>query len=285
MNNYKIFIDASCDVDPEVIKKEDIGVIPMSYILGEEEKVSYANETPEEIHAFYDALREGVNVSTSQISPMVYVDMFKPALEAGQDILYMCLSSGLTGTYSAVNVVIEDLKEDYPDRTIVAYDTLAATIATGLLVEEAVKNRTAGMGPVENAEALKVKRESLFTMFLVEDLMHLKRGGRISEVTAVLGTALKICPILNIGLDGKLNVIATKRGEMAIKYLQSEFNASCAPDCKRIYVVHADNTERVNKLVELVKESHPDMDVVVSTLCPIIGAHTGPDMTAVICWK
>jgi fatty acid-binding protein DegV len=72
---------------------------------------------------------------------------------------------------------------------------------------------------------------------------------------------------------------------MAIKYLQSEFNASCSPDCKRIYVVHADNTERVNKLVELVKESHPDMDVVVSTLCPVIGAHTGPDMTAVICWK
>ena len=132
MNNYKIFVDASCDVDPEVLKKEDIGVIPMSYILGEDEKVSNGNETPEEISAFYNALREGVSVSTSQISPVVYTDMFKPVLEAGQDILYMCLSSGLTGTYSAVNVVIEDLKEDYPDRTIVAYDTLAATISTGL---------------------------------------------------------------------------------------------------------------------------------------------------------
>ena len=285
MSNYKIFIDASCDVDPEVIKKEDIGVIPMSYILGEEEKVSYANETPEEIHAFYDALREGVNVSTSQISPIVYVDMFKPVLEAGQDILYICLSSGLTGTYSAVNVVVEDLKEDYPDRTIVAYDSLAATIATGLIVEEAVKNRTEGMNPEENSEALKVKRESLFTMFLVEDLMHLKRGGRISEVSAVLGTALKICPILNIGQDGKLYVVAKKRGEMALKHLQSEFSANINPDCKRIYVAHADNEERVNKLVALIKESRPDVEVVVSTLCPVIGAHTGPDMTAVICWK
>ena len=282
--NYVILMDVSGDIDPAVVAAEDIGFLPMEYSLGGEMRTCSAPESRDTLKLFYDGQRKGDLTQTSQISPYLYETYLKPYMEAGQSVLYFCLSSGLSSTYQSALMAKESLKEEYPEVDFYPVDTLAATGGMGLLAERALRNRRAGMSLEDNYEDVSKAAKTIRHWFMVSDLMYLKRGGRISGASAVLGTALNITPILQINPQGKLDTIAKKRGtKAALKYLISQFASTCDMSTGDVvYIVDADAADLADTLEAEVKKLYPDALVRRAGLSPIIGAHTGPGMAAII---
>ncbi len=282
--SYVIFSDISADIPAGYAKENDIRFISMRYSLGDEDRVCEEIETEEVLKQFYNGQRNGDLTRTSQISPQVYMDVFTPVLREGKDILYLALSSGLSSTYQSSCLAAGQLKEQFPEREIVCVDSLAATGGMGLLLEAAVQNRKEGMVPAENGKWLEENRLKVCHWFMVEDLMYLKRGGRVSAATAVVGSALNIRPVLKIEEDGTLKNFAKARGtKRALNSLVDYYEA--AGDKKpgeRVYILHADSQENAEYLEEKVKQINPQCSVTKMMLSPIIGAHTGPGMCAVV---
>lgn len=283
MNDYLIYTDASADIDPAVIDKYDIRFVAMNYTVGEEERLCVNLETPDFLKKFYDAQRAGKETHTSQITPHSYMETFAPLLVEGKSVLYLSLSSGLTKTFDSVNLAAAELAEEYSDAKVVAVDTLCATGGMGLIVEAAAENRAAGLSIDENAAWLNEHRQEVVHWFMVDDLMYLKRGGRIPATTAVLGTALNIKPLLKIDEEGHLITLEKKRGyKLALKELAGKYAAARDESRNRVYIVHGDCPGHADELEQLVKAVNPQADITKMLLCPIIGAHTGPGMVAVI---
>lgn len=282
--NYLIYSDVSLDIDQEVAKKQDIRFVPMEYMVGEETFRCTKLQTNEEMHSFYEKLRRKQETKTSQITPVHYMDCFEPLVKEGQGVLYLCLSSGLSDTYSSASLAVQELKDKYDEVQIEVVDTLGATGGMGLLAERAAKNREAGMSLEENAADLRKHALDIQYWFKVEDLMYLLRGGRVSAATAIMGTALNIKPILTIKSDGKLDTIDKKRGnKQAVKALISHFESTYNPELgNTVYICCADCMEDAGGLKESLLESHPELNVKITMLSPIIGAHTGPDMLSLI---
>lgn len=283
MNNYLIYTDASADIDPAVIEKFDIRFVAMNYTVGDEERLCTNLETTAFLKTFYDAQRAGKETHTSQITPNFYMETFAPLLAEGKSVLYLSLSSGLTKTFDSVNLAAAELAETYSAAKVVAVDTLCATGGMGLIVEAAAKNREDGLSIDENAAWLSEHRLDVVHWFMVDDLMYLKRGGRIPAATAVLGTALNIKPLLKIDREGHLITLEKKRGyKLALKGLAEKYAAARDESRNRVYIVHGDCPEHADELERLVKTVNPQAEITKMMLCPIIGAHTGPGMAAVI---
>lgn len=283
---YLIFTDISADVDADFVKEHDIRYVPMEYVLGKETHLCDRPATDEEMRFFYEQLRNKVLTQTSQITPNHYMELFEPLLKEGKDIMYLSLSSGLSNTYESALLAAKNLKEDFPDAQIEIVDTLGATGGMGILIEAAAENRTAGMEIAKNAAWLREHACNVNFWFKVQDLMYLKRGGRVSAATAVVGTALNIKPILCINAEGKLDTIDKKRGtKLAIKALLDYFDANYEASLGNlVYICCADCMEEANDLKEQLLKSHPELTIRITMLSPIIGAHTGPEMLSVIHW-
>ena len=281
---YLIFTDASADFPREFAEKEQIHVIPMSCTLGDEELICSCTASDEEIKRYYDGQREGKATHTTQISPQKYIDAFTPFVQKGESILYLSLSGGLSSTYNSSLIAAKELSEEYPNAKVVCVDSRSATIGIGFLLECAAKNRADGMSIEENAAWLEENRLRVSHWFMVDDLMHLKRGGRISPTTAIVGSALNIKPILRIEADGTLASFSKKRGakaalsELVELYKQSTVGGKG----ERVIIVHSDNTEGADFLEQEVKKINPDCVLTKSMLTPIIGCHTGPGMCAIV---
>ncbi len=281
---YEILADVSIDIDAAFAKEHDIKYVSMEYVIGDETRHCDEPETIEYLHTYYDKLRETVETKTSQVTPFQYVEAFKPYVEAGKPLIYICLSSGLSKTYESALMAVKLLEEDYENVQIEVVDSLGATGGMGLLTESAAVNRENGMTLEENAKWLREHAGFINYWFMVEDLMYLKRGGRVSAATAVVGTALNIKPILNINPVGKLDTVAKKRGaKMAMKWMLESFQANFDPSVsKTVYISCADCMKNAESLKAKVLELYPDTEVRITSLSPIIGAHTGPDMIALI---
>lgn len=283
MNNYLIYTDASADIAPEMIEKYDIRFVAMNYTVGSEERICEELETEEALKAFYNAQRQGLETHTSQVTPHSYVEAFEPILQTGTSVLYLSLSSGLTKTFDSVCLAANELAETYTEAKVVPVDTLSATGGMGMLIEAAAQNREAGMSIEENAEWLNIHRMEISHWFMVDDLMYLKRGGRIPATTAVLGTALNIKPILHIDPTGKLITVEKKRGhKLALKELVHRYQTLRNNNSNRVYIVHADCPERADELERALLAVNPEAEITKMMLCPIIGAHVGPGMFAAI---
>ena len=284
MNDYIICMDASGDLLREIAKENEIDFVPMEYSLGEEMRTSYGCEDEAVLKKFYDGQRGGDLTRTSQISPYMYEEYFKKFLEEGKSVLYFCLSSGLSSTYESAMLAVDNLKEEYPELEVLPVDTLAATGGMGILAEKAIENRKKGMPIRENYEAVRALVPKLRHFFMVQDLMYLKRGGRVSAATAIVGSALNIKPILKIDENGKLVTIDKKRGNKAammslFAYFKDNYNPELG---NTIYICDADTPELADTLVEKVREEAPDVVIRRTMLSPIIGAHTGPGMLSMI---
>lgn len=280
---YKIFTDVSTDINLEGIEDGAISFIPMEYSLGSEMRKCTGPETRETLKLFYDGQRNGDFTKTSQISPYLYSEYLDEAFSQGYSVLYLCLSSGLSSTFQSALLAKEELKEKYPNQEFLPVDTLSATGGMGVLVERAIRNQANGMSLEENYNDMLAASKRVKAWFLVQDLMYLKRGGRISSATAIVGTALNITPILRILKDGKLDTIQKKRGtKMAVKYLLEMFDKSFDGNMEDIvYVVDADCEEIGEMLKTELLNKYPDLKVKRCGLTPIIGAHTGPGMAAI----
>lgn len=282
--NYEILVDMSIDIDLNVLKANDVKFVPMEYMIGEESHKCFAPESDEMMHEYYDKLRNKVPTQTSQISPYHYLEVFEPLVKEGKEILYISLSSGLSKTYESALMAVKMLSEKYDNVNIEVVDSLGATGGMGLLTETACASRAAGMSLSNNAEMLRVQVTKTSYWFKVEDLMYLMRGGRVSATTAVVGTALNIKPILTIDPNGKLETVAKKRGDrQALSYMIEQFEKNFDPSAgNSVYISCADCKDIANTLKSALLEKHPDLDVHITMLSPIIGAHTGPDMVSLI---
>lgn len=284
MNDYIICMDASGDIIKEKADENGIEFVPMEYSLGEAMRTSQGCESEELLKKFYDGQRNGDMTKTSQISPFMYEEYFKQFLKNGKSILYFCLSSGLSSTYQSSILAAENLKEEYPDAEVLPVDTLAATGGIGLLVEKAIENKKNGMDIHENLESVQALVPYLRHFFMVQDLMYLKRGGRVSAATAIVGSALNIKPILKIDENGKLTTIDKKRGNKAamsalFTYFKENYNPKLG---NTIYICDGDTPDLAKSLAAKVQEAVPGIIVRRMMLSPIIGAHTGPGMLSMI---
>lgn len=284
MNDYIICMDASGDIIKEKADENGIEFVPMEYSLGEAMRTSQGCESEELLKKFYDGQRNGDMTKTSQISPFMYEEYFKQFLKNGKSILYFCLSSGLSSTYQSSILAAENLKEEYPDAEVLPVDTLAATGGIGLLVEKAIENKKNGMDIHENLESVQALVPYLRHFFMVQDLMYLKRGGRVSAATAIVGSALNIKPILKIDENGKLTTIDKKRGNKAamsalFTYFKENYNPKLG---NTIYICDGDTPDLAKSLAAKVQEAVPGIIVQRMMLSPIIGAHTGPGMLSMI---
>ncbi len=282
--NYQLITDMSIDIDAAYAAENHVAYIPMDYILGEETHHCFGPESNEQMHIYYEKLRNKVTTKTSQISPYNYMEAFEPYVKEGMPLLYLSLSSGLSDTYQSAHTAVSMLEEKYDKVEIELVDTLGGTGGVGLLMESAIENQKAGMTLAENAEWLRAHAGLVNYWFKVEDLMYLMRGGRVSASSAIIGSALNIKPILTIRANGKLDTVAKKRGNrQAFSEMINRFKSNYDPSVsKTIYISCADCIPDAEKLKETILGLYPDANVKITMLSPIIGAHTGPDMAALI---
>lgn len=284
--SYQIYADMSIDIDMKVAQKSNIRFVPMEYMLGDDSFYCKEPESDETMHNYYEKLRHKIPTKTSQITPNHYVEIFEPLVKEGAALIYLALSSGLSDTYSSACMAVNLLKETYDNVNIEVVDTYGATGGMGLLAEAAAENREKGMSLCENATWLRDHARNILYWFKVEDLMYLMRGGRVSATTAIVGTALNIKPILTVNHEGKLDTIDKKRGnKLAVKNLIERFESSYDPSLgTTAYICCSDCIPEAQNLRDLLLEKHPELTIRVTMLSPIIGAHTGPDMFALIHW-
>lgn len=280
MRNYKIITDSTCDLPSTVIRELDVHVIPMEYILDEVSHFQDIEDEGEKTASFYGSLREGKVSSTSMINTARFMDVFEPYLKAGQDILHISFSSALSGSYNASRVAAEELKELYPERKILVLDSISASIGQGLLVYHAVLKKRQGLTHEELYVWLEEMKKQICHWFTVEDLMHLKRGGRISALSANIGTALNIKPILSVNMEGKLvnlgKVMGRKKSlsELIIK-MKSSIES---PENQVIIIGHGDSLKDAEFLASKLKNELHVKEIIMTQIGPIIGSHTGPGM-------
>ncbi|MDD7375250.1 MAG: DegV family protein [Bacilli bacterium] len=280
--SYLIVMDASADIDSKVFIEEDIRFIPMQYSLNEEMRESKGIESEELLKSFYDSQRSGELTKTTQITPYQYINFFSKLLNEGYSILYLSLSSGLSSTYQSAMLAASELNDEHKDEKVYVVDSLGATGGIGVLLELACKYRKEGKSIEENCALLNNAKLKLHHFFMVQDLMYLKRGGRVSGATAVVGTVLGIRPILKIDENGKLVNFAKRRGnKLALEELAKLFNENYELNDSPIYVVDGDAKELGDFLASEIKKIAPKAVVKRNMLSPIIGAHTGPGLVAV----
>lgn len=284
MKDYVLISDSTADLPREVIKEFDIKIIPFSYSINDEVKQYYLDDRDGNISDFYANLKKGAMPVTSQINPTLYTDFFEEYVKDGKEILYLSFTSGLSGSYQTSMVGIDMLLEKYEDAKIISVDSLSASVGQGIFLYEVACLKKAGMGIDELAKWIEDTRLRVRHWFMVEDLYHLKRGGRVSAVEAMVGSALKIKPILSVDEEGKLIVKSKARGtNKALDYLRDKVVAE-GGDLSVLNAVigHADSIETAEKLKKMVVEAgmNPD-NIMIADVGPIIGTHVGAGMTAI----
>lgn len=278
-NDYVIYTDASADVALDVSANSDINFINMPCEADGRIYDCTGVDDDEKVNGFYRDIRKGSLPKTTQITPFRYEEVFEAHLASGKSVIYSCLSSGLSSSYESAKLAAKNLNDKYTDVKVYAIDSIGATAAMSLIAERMLANREKGMSVEENAADIEVFKHKLYTTCYVEDLHHLKRGGRISAVKAALGTMLNLKPIIIITPDGKIANTTNCRGtRKAIMYLCDKYKelADMTSDSP-VYVCDADNVEMAEFMVEELKSINPDIVIRRSKLSPIIGTHLGPE--------
>ena len=285
MENYCLLTDAPADLSLPLAQELGIEIIPMPLDIDGKPYLFTCFDETLRVSDFYNQLRDGKFAHTSQINETIYMDRFKKHLEQGEDILYLCFSSGLSSTYSAACLCVERLSAEYPQRRIVCIDTLCASSGEGLLAYTAAKKKQAGASLDDIKDWVLSMRDHVCHCFKVEDLDHLRRGGRISATTAVVGSALQIKPILVVDHDGKLQNIAKMRGrKRAMEFQLSALERNLLPGSENdtLTIGHGDCEEDAKVLAEVIKQRCPQIkNVIILPVGAIIGAHVGPGMITV----
>ena len=276
--NYVLFTDSACDIHPDKLAEWNVKMLPLAFLFTDTNVEQKDHDEP--IGEFYKSMRAGRVAKTSCVNEDAFENAFTELLEAGQDILYLGLSGGLSVTPDNAKKVAARLAPKYPDRKIIAIDSLSASAGEGLFVYLAVKNRDAGMTLEENAEALRKEIPHVCHWFTVEDLVYLKRGGRVSAATALLGTALNVKPVLHVDNEGHLIKMTQVHGrKKSIKTLAEKLAQTVRPDSP-IFISNADCMEDAEMLRDLIK-AECGMDVtLITSIGSVIGAHAGPGTLA-----
>ncbi len=285
-DGYCLLTDATAELSPELAQQLDVDVIPMPLdIDGVPYQFQFFNDNFS-VSDFYGQLRAGKFSHTSQVNESVYQEYFEKYLKQGIDILYLCFSSGLSSTYHAACRCMEQLREKYPERRMTCIDSLCASAGLGLLTYTAVQKKRAGATMEELEKWALGRRQAVCHCFKVDELDHLRRGGRISTTTAIVGSALQIKPILVVNPEGKLQPIAKVRGRRrAMEYLLNAVKKNLLDDeeSETLFIGHGDDLGEAIALKKAVQAECPHVKkVFVVPLSPIIGTHVGPGMIDIL---
>ena len=279
MSNYQIITDSCCDFSAEEYLQLNLVKIPLS--------VEFRGEVGDDknddsLKVIYDGLRAGEAARTSAANPESWKRVMEPVLREGRDVLVMAFSSGLSTTCQSAQIAASELRESYPQRQILVVDTLCASMGQGLLVWYACRKRDEGMGLEELYAWVEENKLHLCHWFTVDDLMHLKRGGRISAATALVGTMLQIKPILHVDDEGHLINVAKARGRKAsldaLAKKVSELGAGY--DNSTMFISHGDCREDAEYLAAQLKEKYGAKEVRINYVGAVIGSHAGPGTVA-----
>lgn len=280
--SYTVFTDGCSNLPMFLLRQLDIRVLPCSYTLDGEPGVFDGNLDTFDSHGYYDKLRAGAVMKTSLLNSQLFIDHFRPELEKGQDVVYVGLSSGVSGTLQSARIAAEELGEAYPERTVRVVDSLGAGFGPGLLSCRAADLRNEGKTAAEAGEILDDEVKHLLQIFTVDDLSFLKRTGRVSSATAAIGTILNIKPLLWGDPTGHIVALSKCRGrKKAIDaiveiYRKRAINAQN----QRVAISHGDCLEEAEELARRVCEICKPKELIICPHEPFTGAHVGPGMLA-----
>ena len=277
--SYKIITDSCCDLSEVMCAQLDLTVVAMCATIDGE---TINRFTEEKLKQIYTALRNKAPSSTAAANPQDWEDAIAPVLEQGQDALVLAFSSGMSTTYQSAVIAAEELMERYPGRTVKVVDTLAASMGQGLLVYYACKKRDAGMSLEEVTAWCEENKHHIAHWVTVDDLFHLKRGGRVSAATAVAGTMLQIKPIIHVDNEGHLINVGKARGRKAAlqTLVKKMADTQIAGENDTIFISHGDCIEDAEALGEMLKEACGVKEVVIHYIGAVVGSHAGPGTIA-----
>lgn len=276
---FTIVTDSGANITDKVRDHYGIKTVSLTLVI-EGEEMQFTNTEKFDYEDYYRRLSEGIKATTSQVNPAQYADCFEPILEAGEDILYIGLSGGVTGSINSAKIAASDLMEDFPDRQIRIIDSLGAALGEGILVVEAAECRNKGMSLDEVADHIDFQKYCMYQVFVVDDLKHLKRTGRISGALASLGTMMDIKPILKGNTEGKIVVECKARGrKQAIKALAEKYR-DLVVDAKDqiVGITYAGKREDAVHLANLISKIDEPKKIWIVPHEPTTGAHVGPGM-------
>jgi len=282
MREYVIFTDSTADLPPAIAEAMEIQVIPMEFKIGISEYNHYVDSRELGQTEFYERLRNGEMATTSQINIHQFKSCFAPVLKAGKDILYIAFSSGLSGTYGASCLAARELCREFPEAKLLPVDSLAASMGEGLLVYTAAKKKREGMDLEALAGWVVGNRNHLCHWFTVDDLGFLRRGGRVSAVSAALGSVLRIKPVLHVNDAGHLIPMEKARGrKRALQALVNRMERTVVePGRQVIFIGHGDCPESAAYVEQLARDRFAVRDIVTGYIGPVIGSHSGPGTVA-----
>ncbi|KEI10567.1 hypothetical protein Z957_02225 [Clostridium sp. K25] len=282
MNKYKILTDSCCDLPIDYLINNNVNYVSLTYRLDDKE---YYDDFGKSVKytQFYDYMRKGNIPKTSQVNPQSFYNAFKEILDRNEDILYICVSSGLSGTYNSANIAKNMILDEYKDSKIEIIDVLTASLGQGLMVMKAVEMKNQGMNLEQVAENLENIRYKLNTYITVDDLNHLKRGGRISSTAALFGAVLHIKPILTLNDEGKVISILKVKGKKSLirKLTEIVCEKIINPEQEEICICHADSKIEAEKLKESILKKIQVKNVIINDIGPVVGTYGGPGALAV----
>lgn len=276
--SYEIVTDSMSNLTEEMIDSLGVQVISLIFRVGDMEYHSYEKGKHADVKKFYELMRKGEKVATSQITAQSCSEMFESILKKDRDVLFVGFSSALSGSYNAAQSAAQELREEYPERKIVVIDSLSGALAEGLLVRCAAQQKNEGKSLEDVAQWLTDNRLTMSHWFTVDDLIHLQRGGRVSMATALVGTVLGIKPILHMDDNGRMVPVGKVRGRLkSIETLVDRMEETCVnPGEQTVAISHADCLEDAKTLERLVRERLHPKDIIINFADPVVGAHTGP---------
>lgn len=280
---FKILTDSCCNLPEYMIDEFGLEVFPLTFMVDGREHQSYLKGEVTDLSKFYDMMREGKVITTSLPNLDSARKLMAAQLEEGHDVLYLGFSSGLSGTFDAIRLLMDELASEYPDRKLYAVDTLAASGGQGLLVWHACQLARAGASVEEVRDWVEENKLHMAHWFTVDDLMFLFRGGRVSRTSAWAGTILNIKPVMHVDDEGHLIPLDKVRGrrkslDALVEHMAQTGNAPLSE--QMVFITHGDCLEDAQYLEGRVRERFGVADVMVNYVDPVIGAHSGPGTMA-----
>ena len=281
MRYYTIVTDSSCDLPAPLLEKMGIRVVPLAVNLDGKTYFNYPDGRAIGFEEYYAQLRSGKQATTSAVNMSLFRTVMEAELIAGHDVLYLGFSSGLSGTFNAGAMAARELQEEYPEFELIAVDTLCACMGQGLLVYLAALEKAGGKSMHEVRDFVEAQKLHICHWYIVDDLQHLKRGGRIGGTTARLGTMLNIKPVMNMDNEGKLAAVSKARGRAAAlrALVEKMGEQAIEPEKQTVFIAHADCYDDAHKVAEMVHERFGSKSL-INYIGPVIGAHAGPGTVA-----
>ena len=277
-----LLCDSNCELWYTTVKELGIDYIPMPYLYNDREYFYDLGENTD-FAAFYSAVRAGAVPKTQALNPENYKDVLEPYFAAGEDVLYISFSHAMSGTFDQLDAALSELKQKYPNRKCTVFDTKSISLGTGIQVKAAAELKNKGASDEEIISFLNDFTNRVAVYFVVDDLMHLKRGGRLSATSAVVGTLLSIKPMLTINAGGGLSVYEKVSGrKKAVRSLCEKVARTITDYNYPVYVLDADCKEEGDELAAMIKARRPEAEIVRQTVGPVIGSHCGPGTLGVI---